>query len=548
MKNFKTLIAAISVTAAAIVPAANAATVVQVLGSGSSAIWQTAGIGAYKLAGASAGHYTVKGDTGCTQTPACAQLLDSRSASILPEGGNLWVVWNSAQTEVWAYLSVDSVVGNRMFLAAPRAKLAIDAKTQTTVVGQNLISPALWGADASVIPAAVYAALNNAPVTAAFTDIRPEDAKFAETRAVTTLDPTDYTGLGYGTGPNTLIGTPVHSAYSTSQANPVDFSLGGSTDPFTNDPTPKNITIPIGASPIVFIINRTDASGLGSANFGGTAKPFTNITDAEAQKVFSGTECDTTALGGTISDVPVYPILREPISGTMNTTEFSVFRIAADPHQSQEANVGEPTYPSTSNPLAKTCLAGGGERHRAIGTGEMVNGAGSPATGGVLNTKDGIGYTFFSYGNVSKIAGSASYGYVQLDSVDPIATAYTNGELPTCTAPCPATPGASFPNLRSGKYRAWSVLRVVTDVSGVNYTNTSALVTSIQANVNATVPDFVPFKAVGTDPGLKYYRSHYLQSGVAPNNGLSGQTEAGGDMGGCIEPVGPAPGVLSCHQ
>jgi hypothetical protein len=53
---------------------------------------------------------------------------------------------------------------------------------------------------------------------------------------------------------------------------------------------------------------------------------------------------------------------------------------------------------------------------------------------------------------------------------------------------------------------------------------------------------------VGTDPGLKYYRSHYLQSGVAPNNGLSGQTEAGGDMGGCIEPVGPAPGVLSCHQ
>src|SRR5580700_10757797 len=28
----------------------------------------------------------------------------------------------------------------------------------------------------------------------------------------------------------------------------------------------------------------------------------------------------------------------------------------------------------------------------------------------------------------------------------------------------------------------------------------------------------------------------------------SGEKEAGGDMGGCIEPVGPAPGVLSCHQ
>jgi hypothetical protein len=85
MKNFKMLIAAaITVTAAAIVPAANAATTVEVLGSGSSAIWQTAGIGAYKLAGTGAGHYTVKGDTGCTQTPACAQMKDSRSASILP--------------------------------------------------------------------------------------------------------------------------------------------------------------------------------------------------------------------------------------------------------------------------------------------------------------------------------------------------------------------------------------------------------------------------------------------------------------------------------
>ena len=275
MKNFKMLIAtAITVTVAAIVPAANAATTVMVLGSGSSAIWQTAGIGAYKLAGAGAGHYTVKGDTGCTQTPACAQLLDSRSGSILPEGGNLWVVWNAAQTEVWADVSVDSVVGNRMFLAAPRAKVEIDAKTQTTVTGQNLIAAALWGADASVIPAAVYAALNNAQVTAAFTDIRPEDAKFAETRAVSVLDQTAYTGLGYGTGPNTLIGTPVHSAFSTSQANPVDFSLGGSVDPFTNDSTPKNVTIPIGASPIVFLINRTNASGLGSPNFGGSGKPL----------------------------------------------------------------------------------------------------------------------------------------------------------------------------------------------------------------------------------------------------------------------------------
>jgi hypothetical protein len=112
----------------------------------------------------------------------------------------------------------------------------------------------------------------------------------------------------------------------------------------------------------------------------------------------------------------------------------------------------------------------------------------------------------------------------------------------------PATPGSSFPNLRNGTYRSWSVLRVVTDASGINLSNTKILVNAIQNNVNTTTPDFVPFTAVGGDPGLKYYRSHYLQSAVQPNNGLSGQKESGGDVGGCIEPVGPAPGVLSCHQ
>ena len=83
---------------------------------------------------------------------------------------------------------------------------------------------------------------------------------------------------------------------------------------------------------------------------------------------------------------------------------------------------------------------------------------------------------------------------------------------------------------------------------GVNLTNSSILVTAIQDNVNSTVPDFVPFKAVGDDPGLRYYRSHFLQSGQTPNNGLSGEREAGGDVGGCIEPVSAAPGILSCHQ
>lgn len=117
MKQSKFLPAALFAAAVAIAtPAVHAATVVKVLGAGSSAMWQTAAIGAYEqLAGTGAQHYTVKGS--CPTNVNCAQIHDSRSASILNEGGNLWVVWNAAQTEVWAYISVDSVVGNRSFFA-----------------------------------------------------------------------------------------------------------------------------------------------------------------------------------------------------------------------------------------------------------------------------------------------------------------------------------------------------------------------------------------------------------------------------------------------
>jgi ABC-type phosphate transport system substrate-binding protein len=522
----KRFLLALAGAALALSPTLNAATSVEIVGAGSSAQWQTAGYAAWHdLAGSGAGHYTVKG----------AGLLDSRSSTISNGSGNLWIVWNSAQTQVWAYLSVDSVVGNRAYFAQPRAEIVVQSSWESTA-GQNLISSALWGGDASALPSAVYNALAGSPsVTAAFTDIRPEDAKFAQSRAVSTLNTTNYSGLGYGTGPNTLVGTDVESAFSSSFAQPVDFNISG-TDPFTNKSIPSWTTISVGASPVVFIINKTDSKGLGAGG-------FTNITDAQAQKIFSGQECDTDALGGTIADVAINPILREPISGTMNTAEFTEFRDKADPNNSQEANVGQPTIGTSSNPLKKTCNSGGGDRYRAIGTGEEVN-------SGVLGTKDAIGYAFFGYGNFSKIANSPSYGYLKLDGVDPIFSSYSNGELPACTAPCPASPGTSFPNLRNGTYRSWSVLRVATDASGTNNTNVKNLVTAMDNEIDLTVHDFVPFSSSqgGKEPGLLYYRSHYTQSGVAPNNGLGGQKESGGDVGGCIEKVGPPPGVLNCHQ
>jgi len=519
MRKLKLFFVTAIAAAAMVAPAANAQTTALVIGAGSSALWQTAAIGAFRnLAGAGAHHYTIKGSCG----PAnCAQIFDSRSSAIAVQGGNLWVVWSADQSKVWAYISVDSVVGNRAFFAVPRARLQISPDTEITN-GQNLISSNLWGADAAALPPAVYGVLNSHPFTAAFTDIRPEDAKFAQSRAVGVLGQQPQGGLGYGSGPNTLVGTEIESAYSSTFAQPVNFSLGGGTDPFNPSlKVPASVTIPVGAAPVVFFINRTNPNGLGKAGV------TNNMTHAHLQAIFSGTNC-------AIAGVPVTVVQREPISGTMNTAEFTEFQgFGGGQANSQENGV------NAQNPLNKACAAGG-KRTRAIGTGELVS--------AVTSTKDSIGYSFWGFGNFSKIANNNGYHYLMVDSSDPIHATYSNGLLPPCGAACPAAPGSTFPNVRNGNYKSWSVLRVVTDASGPNRTNTQNLVTATQNNVNSTVPDFVPFNAAAGDPGLKLYRSHFQRAGVAPNNGLSGQTEAGGDVGGCIETKGPAPGVLNCHQ
>jgi hypothetical protein len=248
----------------------------------------------------------------------------------------------------------------------------------------------------------------------------------------------------------------------------------------------------------------------------------------------------------------------------MNTTEATVFRHpevypGAVLGSSQEANVG------ANNPLAgqpSTCLAGGGGRYRGIGTGEEVKWV---QNSGANIGSDGIGYTFFSYGNVSSIANLTTFGYIALDGIDPIFASYGAGQtidagqpsgdgvlpaqanLPaSCTTgfPCPETSiwgnGFSFPNLRNGTYRAWSLLRLVS--TGTPSANAVALVKASNKYVVVNTPDYVPATAVTgtTDLGLKLVRSHYQQKdgnsvllGKAPTN----VPESGGDMGGMVIPT-----------
>jgi hypothetical protein len=235
----------------------------------------------------------------------------------------------------------------------------------------------------------------------------------------------------------------------------------------------------------------------------------------------------------------------------MNTTEATVFRYPDVSGTSQETNVFSGGV--LHNPLkVLPCTAGGGDRSRAIGTGEEVK---SVLNSFANNGHDGIGYTFFSYGNVSTIANNAAYGYLTLNGVDGIfhksGTTIDPGQpaaagvLPAA-ANLPAVCGGafpcaekniwsgnlSFPNLRSGQYRAWSILRLVSD--GAALGSAKLLATGSQAFVVNSVPDYVPAVVVGTtDPGLKLLRSHYTQEGVAPVN-VATTGDKGGDMGGCI--------------
>jgi hypothetical protein len=269
---------------------------------------------------------------------------------------------------------------------------------------------------------------------------------------------------------------------------------------------------------------------------------FTNLTFTTATKVFNGTLGLASDVGGTGSN-PLSVLLREPLSGTMTTTEFTTFRVNLAPKfppakdsQEKGINLSTGVCPGLGcpNPL-NLASANGGVRLRGIGTGQIISG--NAGVGGIKNIADSVGYAFFSFGNVAPIAGAGGVGrYVTLDGVDPISASYTNGELPLCTAPCPVAPGTSYPHLRDGSYRAWSVLRLVTDATGANLTNAQAVVTATQKLVNSTVPDFVSYVATPDgDPGMPYYRSHFKQTGVAgnPNNGNGAGVEKGGDVGGC---------------
>jgi len=589
MTRFKPLFAAAVATAiVAVIPAASAQTV-HVVGGGSSAQFLGTMIGMSQLAinnlasGQCIYHWTKK---------SALNAHDNRDTlnRILDETGNVGIVWDAACsdstgatniTDVWLDGQYDSTLGCRLFSAQQRTPTSgAGATVYVTVAGgtasDNLVSPVTLWADNQpdvAIPAGIVtllggAAPGNFHVNMGLTDIRPEDALAATTRAKTALNTTTYKGLGY-VGPTSQIGAPIYTAQSGSTSNftPVGFALSGAKDPInTAAVVPSYHTYPIGAAPIVFIYNNggvgfkssladltTGVKGDGTANTAGSYK-LANLFDGT-------TSCDTSNAaftgGGDGTATPLTLFLREPLSGTMNTTEYTTFRTTGNVNDSQEVGVINPTR-SPYNPLNLACT-GNGARQRRIGNGQVVS--------AVNSTAHGMGYMFYSFANSASVMGSlanqANYQYFTLDGVDPLSISGTvNQELPWCSGTtCPASVwwsgGVSFPNLRNGTYKAWSMYRWLIYDTDTDPLGPLGLVTSIQDNIDSTVADFVPFTTSTNSDGMSVYRSHFTQSGktcsytgAPPNNecngaatptesltngnSLGGLTEQGGDEGGVI--------------
>ena len=589
MRGTKALFAVVVLAAIVGLPSVANAQGVKFVGVGSSAMFNTVSAAAFTdlcsaRAGSDCHHWSASGkNSGDNQN--WAQGVDSRNASIPVEAGTFFVAWdnNTTPVSVWSYLSVDTIVGQRLFFAVPRATQQVDSGA-LSAAGQNKVPAAILlnrqtNADqpdeTAGVPAAVLSAVQTT-FTAAISDVRPEDAKF-EVNRILAAYAINGNGLGYGNPANatcfqapdtwtvsSTLGCPIYGTWG-GRSVPVQYALTA-TDPFTGSPAWKYKTIQVGAEPVVFVYNASNSNGLGALGPDGNVA-FKNLNRITAAYAFNGglgrgQDLDPSlaaALKGLSSNPPIFPILREPLSGTMTATEFNVFRTIETLKDIPNAASQE-----TGINLANACTLGsncpdplylpgpgGSIRYRAIGTGAEISGVNN--VGGVKHIADSIGYAFFSFGNVNPIGGTTGVGrYLTLDGVDPFNAAYGSytfdsvtyapGQLPLCLAPCILPGGTSLPNVRNGSYGAWSIIRAVTDATGANLTNTQALVTAAQNEVNNTTADFVPFVCTNTtglcagEPGLHVFHSHFTPTGVAgaPHNGNTALAESGGDVHGAV--------------
>jgi len=530
-----------------------------VIAIGSSALW-------LELGQASAT------SQGCSWTAAkgTVNAVDSRvgAAPGTIEKGATWVTWTpgtgtcaspAGGFAVNAELNTDSVIGNRCYFANPRCTISVPA-AQVGVAGQN----SLTGITDYALPAAVQTALNGASFNAAATDIRPEDAKFASLRLFTACGTpivagSQYLGLGYQTatpGVGTTIAEAPLSGSGTFHV--FDFNLSG-TDPITGNALPGSfIVTPVGAVPILVFVNPSDEAGFGSLL-------VSNVNRAVLAGFLDGSygrvaDINTQTAPGGSTGIASTVFIREPLSGTYNTMEYSIpnsvelkssqdlglAAVAANGGTSgtvaPAAYCNSATWSATMNPLVETATSLSRSvsssnpnpgRYRSIGTGDEV--------AAVLANQDSLGYAFWSAANFAK-ATATTGKYLTVDGVDPIQENWVDGLIPTSGNGLLGN--VTMAHVKDGTYPIWSILRLVSDPSVSTPVNN--LVTAAAAFISPTQPDFVHASQ------LTIVRSHFAPPGVnfpscggtggaangQPANGTGTVKECGGDVGGLVYGIG----------
>jgi hypothetical protein len=273
-----------------------------VMAVGSSAIFPSAAIAAVS-ADPTRGNAALCGTNFWTGS---AHGIDPRSANIPHEGGTVWIAWDNSTTPtvICTYLSVDSIVGQRLFFAqgtgtsgpANNATLLLDSGNPCTTPGGNKVA-FMWDTATTGLPSAVYNALQGttgttcpaaaAPVhfTTASTDVSPADALFVANQRVLASDsnssaqfPADSKGgLGFGSSSCATPGPAVLSSYSGSSAQSVCYTyVAGQPDPITGTLIPSSTVVSEGALAMIPIINVTNTA---SGGFGDlfTNRGFNNV-------------------------------------------------------------------------------------------------------------------------------------------------------------------------------------------------------------------------------------------------------------------------------
>ena len=510
--------------------------------------WLEAGEAAYTLGGST---------TSCAWTTSLSVdgssfVIDQRVPA-LPQYfpfsvdyGALWVTWTkgstgtcatpSSDSNVWAYISLDSVLGDRCFFAQPQCTLNVGSFNQgtgavTPLAAGTAGANALPGVTDTPIPVSVLAAFNGQTISMAATDILPVDAKFSSYSVLSQCGPlgsgTQFSGLGYGPGNLGPTTTPIYSYFSEYYINVNDFNVYGS-DGATGLPIPPYSITPVGAIPVIVAVNTSNSNGFGSPQIANVSRfdvglLFTDLLLRTADAIpqpFAGT--NATYYG-------VSALIPSPLSGSYNIFEHSIAN-SKELYRSLDIYNCDPYGAPAANPLIGSRNIGSNTsyRYRVIGTNQMLS--------QLQSMQDSIGFDLWSAEN---FAGTSNLKYLSVDGIDPLFNTYSDGTIPQSGNGL--LPNVTLSHVADGTYPIWNEERLISSPSNAGAAQTLAAYTQAQLSfgAGATRPDFIP------DSQLNVFHMHFAPTGVtfnATNTAADGPKvcgpgsapEDGGDVGGLV--------------